>query len=59
LAVTVNGNWEEFYQVESKIESPEGRSDVYFVFVNQQHPGGLMNVDWIEFLPRSEFAAQQ
>ena len=59
LTVTVNGNWEEFYQVESKIESPEGRSDVYFVFVNQQHPGGLMNVDWIEFLPRSEFAAQQ
>jgi cytochrome c len=52
IPVAVNGNWEEFYQVEADISEREERADVFVVFVNRDNREGLMNVDWIEFLPR-------
>jgi cytochrome c len=54
IPVEVNENWEEFYQRESAIDSRLAgieSLDVYAVFINEQNGGGLMNVDWIEFLP--------
>ncbi|MBX3421237.1 MAG: PQQ-dependent sugar dehydrogenase [Pirellulaceae bacterium] len=57
LEVTVNGHWEEFYQIECPIEPQQLRCDVFAVFKNQQSQQGLMNVDWIEFLPPSAVTA--
>lgn len=51
FTVKVNGKWEEFYQLESPITASDATADVYAVFINEKNRGGLMNVDWIEFLP--------
>jgi cytochrome c len=52
VSVEVNGQWEEFYQKMIPIEAVSGSHDVYAVFVNEKNRGGLMNIDWVEFLPR-------
>ena len=49
--VEVNGSWEQFYDRTVEIPATDGRHDLFLRFVNEQHPGGLMNLDSIHFLP--------
>lgn len=58
VPVEVNGKWEEFYQREALIQPSDSTDDIYAVFVNPKNQGGLMNVDWIEFLPRTSAPTQ-
>lgn len=51
IPVLVNGKWEDFYQQESAVERFQGVADLFAVFINETNRGGLMNIDWIEFLP--------
>jgi hypothetical protein len=51
IPVEVNGKWEEFYQKETAVEKTDTPEDVFAVFIHEQNQGGLMNVDWVEFLP--------
>ena len=50
VEVKVNGSWDAFYEVSTPIKPTQNRGRLYFVFKNPVNPGGLMNVDWIEFL---------
>ncbi|MEP7219096.1 MAG: hypothetical protein ABI876_09280, partial [Bacteroidota bacterium] len=43
--VEVNGEWEKFYERIVDLPETKGRHDLYFRFVNEQNPGGLMNLD--------------
>ncbi len=47
--VEVNGDWEAFYEKTIEVEKSTGRSDLYVVFKNEKKPGGLMNIDSLEF----------
>jgi cytochrome c len=47
--VEVNGDWEAFYEKTVEVPANTGRCDLYLVFKNPTHPGGLMNIDAIEF----------
>lgn len=47
--VEVNGEWLEFYNKNFDLKSVAERGDLYVVFKNVEHPGGLMNIDWLEF----------
>ena len=49
----------EFYQREVTFEPRAEVADVLAVFVNDQQASGLMNVDWIEFLPPSGVESSQ
>ena len=49
--VEVNGKWEEFYDRTVDLPAQTGRHDLFFKFVNEKSPGGLMNLDTIHFLP--------
>ena len=52
INVEANGDWEQFYCLESAIPDADGIEDIYFVFVNSDHRTGLMNIDWVEFLQK-------
>ena len=48
--VPVTGGWDKFVERQAPLTPPsKERGDVYAVFVNPGK-GGLMNVDWIEFV---------
>lgn len=47
--VEVNGQWLEFYEKGIELKRVAERGDLYVVFKNAEHPGGLMNIDWLEF----------
>ncbi|MDG2224468.1 MAG: PQQ-dependent sugar dehydrogenase [Rubripirellula sp.] len=47
--VKVNGQWEEFYDLQIPLAASEGFQDLFLVFQNEQNRGGLMNVDSISF----------
>ncbi len=49
VTVEVNGDWSAFYEKQFDIQAPTERGDLYLVFKNAESPGGLMNIDWIEF----------
>ncbi len=49
--IEVNGKWEEFYDRTVEIPAQTGRHELYFKFVNEKSPGGLMNLDTIHFQP--------
>ncbi|MEA3207112.1 MAG: cytochrome c [Chthoniobacter sp.] len=47
------GGWDKWIEAKTALapDSPATRIDVYAVFVNPGQ-GGLMNVDWVQFLPK-------
>lgn len=53
VAIPNTGSWSNWIEKETEPGAavPAKRTDVYAVFVNPGK-GGLMNLDWIEFLPR-------
>jgi len=48
--VESNGEWEDWHEQELQIEPPSGKADVYVCFRAGEKQGGLMNLDWLEFL---------
>ena len=53
VPVEVNGQWEQFYERTVDIGKRAGRRDLFIRFTHPGQAGGLMNLDAIEFLPRS------
>lgn len=53
VKVEVNGSWDAFHDLHTKVVPSTGKSDLYLVFQNEKNRGGLMNVDWIEFQTKS------
>ena len=49
VPVEVNGDWHAFTEKIIDLKEPSGRHDVYLVFKNEKNPGGLMNIDSVEF----------
>ncbi len=47
--IQVNGDWEAFHEKTIALPETTGRCDLYLVFKNANNPGGLMNIDAIEF----------
>ena len=47
--VKVNGQWEEFYDLQIPLAEANGFHDLFLVFKNERNRGGLMNVDSITF----------
>ena len=47
--IEVNGAWEEFYEKIIEIDAEEGRDNIFVVFKNPEHRGGLMNIDSLDF----------
>ncbi len=47
--IEVNGDWEAFSDKSISFDPQTGQDDLYLVFKNEQHPGGLMNIDAVEF----------
>jgi cytochrome c len=47
------GGWDKWIEPQAALagSTPSQRTDVYAVFTNPGK-GGLMNLDWVEFLPR-------
>jgi cytochrome c len=44
-----NGAWEEWFELTAEIADPGGSHDIYVLFSNPGAPGGLMNLDSLEF----------
>ncbi len=53
VPVEVNGQWEQFYERTVDVGNRVGRRDLFIRFTHPGQAGGLMNLDAIEFLPRS------
>ena len=51
VPIEVNGQWEQWYDRTVEIPETQGRHDLFFRFVNDQSPGGLMNLDSVYFQP--------
>lgn len=51
VPVEVNGQWEKFYQKTVEIPPTKGRRDVLVRFTHPNQASGLMNLDWLHFLP--------
>lgn len=49
--VTVNGDWDGWYEIAAPIENAPDRADVFFECVEPGKGNGLMNIDWIRFDP--------
>lgn len=49
VTVEVNGQWLEFYEKDFALVASAERGDLFVVFKNAEHPGGLMNIDWLQF----------
>lgn len=49
VSVEVNGQWLEFYERDFALKPAAERGDLYVVFKNAENPGGLMNIDWLQF----------
>lgn len=49
VTVEVNGQWLEFYDKDFALEPTAERADLYVLFKNAENPGGLMNIDWLQF----------
>ncbi len=47
--VEVNGQWEVFHDQAIEFTPATGRATLFVVFKNEQHRGGLMNIDSIRF----------
>ncbi|MEI7700851.1 MAG: PQQ-dependent sugar dehydrogenase [Planctomycetia bacterium] len=52
--VEVNGQWEQFYERVVTLPAMAGRHDLWIQFTHPQQAGGLMNLDSVEFLGKSE-----
>lgn len=49
--IAYSGDWAKFVECKAPLAASTGRHDVYLVVTNPKKGSGLMNIDWVEFVP--------